>query len=204
MKIHFGKLGISSPSFSHGERIPDRHAVGEKPTSPPLAWSDPLGGTQSYAFVVHDPDAPLTNGFTHWVPYGIPASTTGIAEGGGDGFVQGLNGRGGHQYVPPAHRPVMARAELLERIDDHIIEQARIVGTYSNLTREACVVTMSHRTCCSAPALVARADWRRPPLACRRATPGKGVRVSPLHRQFSPNHPYDTRCCELAWAAGEG
>src|SRR5260370_38172098 len=105
MKIHLGKLTISSPSFSHGERIPDRHAVGEKPTSPPLAWSDPPGGTQSYAFVVHDPDAPLTYGFTHWVLYGIPASPTGIAEGGGDGFVQGLDGgggaRGGRAPPPP-------------------------------------------------------------------------------------------------------
>src|SRR5258708_9626723 len=108
MKIHLGKLRISSPSFSHGERIPDRHAAGEKPTSPPLAWSDPPGGTQSYAFVVHDPDAPLTYGFTHWVLYGIPASTTGIAEGGGDGFVQGLNGGGRPRGVaacpPPAPR----------------------------------------------------------------------------------------------------
>jgi hypothetical protein len=159
MKIHLGKLMISSPSFSHGERIPDRHAVGEKPTSPPLAWSDPPKGTQSYAFVVHDPDAPLTYGFTHWVLYGIPASTIGIAEGGGDGFVQGLNGRGGHEYVPPAPPPGhgdhfyyfklyaldenldlppgLSRAELLQCIDDHIIEQARNVGTYSNLTREA-------------------------------------------------------------------
>jgi Raf kinase inhibitor-like YbhB/YbcL family protein len=159
MKIHLGKLRISSPSFSHGQRIPDRHAVGEKPTSPPLAWSDPPGGTQSYAFVVHDPDAPLTYGFTHWVLYGIPASTTGIAEGGGDGFVQGLNSKGGHKYVPPAPPPGhgdhfyyfnlyaldedldlppgLSSAELLERIDDHIIEQARIVGTYSNLTQEA-------------------------------------------------------------------
>jgi Raf kinase inhibitor-like YbhB/YbcL family protein len=159
MRIHLGKLRISSPSFRHGERIPDRHAVGEKPTSPPLAWSDPPGGTQSYAFVVHDPDAPLTYGFTHWVLYGIPASTTGIAEGGGDGFVQGSNDRGGHEYVPPAPPPGhgdhfyyfnlyaldekldlppgLSGAELLESIDDHIIEQARIVGTYSNLTREA-------------------------------------------------------------------
>ena len=45
----------------------------------------PRGGTQSYASVVHDPDAPLTYGFTHWVLDGISASTTGIAEGGGDG-----------------------------------------------------------------------------------------------------------------------
>jgi Raf kinase inhibitor-like YbhB/YbcL family protein len=117
------------------------------------------GGTQSYAFVVHDPDAPLTYGFTHWVLYSIPASTTGIAEGGGDGFVQGLNDWGGREYVPPAPPPGhgdhfyyfnlyaldknldlppgLSRAELLEPIDDHIIEQARIVGTYSNLTRQA-------------------------------------------------------------------
>src|SRR5260221_11749441 len=90
MKIHLGKLRISSPSFSHGERIRDRHAAGEKPTSPPLAWSDPPGGTQAYSFVVHGPDAPLIYGFTPWVLDGIPASPTGTAEGVGVGFVQGL------------------------------------------------------------------------------------------------------------------
>jgi len=153
MKMHLGNLTISSPSFQPGERIPERHVSG-KPASPPLTWSGAPEGTQSFALVVHDPDAPLTYGFTHWVTYGIPADATGLAEGAVDGFVKGSNTLGNGDYLPPSppqghgdHHyyfelyaldadlnltPGLTRAELLEQIDDHIIEQARIIGTYSN------------------------------------------------------------------------
>ncbi len=30
---------------------------------------------------MHDPDAPLVDGFTHWVLYNIPGDTTELAEG---------------------------------------------------------------------------------------------------------------------------
>ena len=148
MSFHLGNLKISSPSFGHGERIPEQHV------SPPIEWSNAPGGTSSFALVVHDPDAPMTYGFTHWVIYGIPAGATGIPEGGSDGYVKGANTTGGGEYLPPSppaghgvHHyyfelyaldadldlpPGLSRNELLERIDDHIIEQARLVGTYSN------------------------------------------------------------------------
>lgn len=153
MKMHLGKLTISTPSFKPGERIPEQHVSG-KHTSPPLTWSGAPEGTRSYALVVHDPDAPLTYGFTHWVIYGIPADATGLAEAAGDGFEKGSNTLGNGDYLPPSppqshgdHHyyfelyaldadldlpPGLTRAELLEKIDDHIIEQARIIGTYSN------------------------------------------------------------------------
>src|SRR5580692_3234612 len=41
--------------------------------SPALAWSGVPAGTQSFALMVHDPDAPTGSGWWHWVVYNIPA-----------------------------------------------------------------------------------------------------------------------------------
>lgn len=52
--------------------------------SPQLSWSDAPPGTQSFALLVHDPDAPTGGaGWWHWVVYDIPAATTSIAQGAG-------------------------------------------------------------------------------------------------------------------------
>jgi Raf kinase inhibitor-like YbhB/YbcL family protein len=102
---------------------------------------------------VHDPDAPLVDGFTHWVLYGIPGDAGGVPEGGGDAHVQGVNDFGEQRYNGPAPPPGhgshhyyfwvyalddeldlpagLTRRQLHERIADHVIEQARLVGTYS-------------------------------------------------------------------------
>ena len=152
MKVHLGTLTITSSAFRHGEPVPDRHADSGNPVMPPLSWTGVPEGTGSFALVVHDPDAPLTHGFTHHVVYNIPATATGLtAETPATG---GANSMGGDTYVAPAPPPGhgdhfyyfelyaldadlqlpagLGRAELLARIDDHILEQARIVGTYRN------------------------------------------------------------------------
>jgi hypothetical protein len=151
MKIHLGTLTITSSAFQHGERIPDRYADSNNPILPPLAWTGAPEGTASFAFVAHDPDAPMTHGFTHHVLYNIPAVATElIAE---TSATAGANTAGADTYLAPAPPPGhgdhfyyfelyaldadlglpagLGRAELIARIDDHIIEQARIVGTYS-------------------------------------------------------------------------
>jgi len=52
--------------------------------SPALAWSGAPAGTQSFALLVHDPDAPTGGaGWWHWVVYDIPASASAIAQGAG-------------------------------------------------------------------------------------------------------------------------
>lgn len=152
MEFHLGDLTVSSPAFEHGRRIPDRFTVGGDDVSPELVWDNVPEGTRSFALVCDDPDAPVTYGFTHWVAYDIPGNFTGIAEGG-TGFTEGLNDFGNQGYGGPAPphghgdhhyffhlyalsttlsaEPGLSRAELLQRIDPHIIEQARVVGTWS-------------------------------------------------------------------------
>jgi Raf kinase inhibitor-like YbhB/YbcL family protein len=154
VKIHLGKLAITSPAFKHGQPIPAEHAGDGADVSPELSWQAVPDGARQLALVCHDPDAPLTHGFTHWVVYGIPADTTGIAKGGGSAFREGPCDFGEMGYKgpapPPDHGthyyyfhlyaldsalddgPGLTRQQLLDRIDDHIIEQARVVGTYQH------------------------------------------------------------------------
>ena len=150
-KFYVGDLAISSPAFEpHGE-IPQRHSGDGEDVSPALEWSGAPDGTQSFAVVVHDPDAPLVDGFAHWVAWGIPADATGLPEGV-SGLVEGTNSFGNSGYngpaPPPGHgrhhyyfwvyaldttpdlEPGLARADFLGRIEDHVIEQARLIGTY--------------------------------------------------------------------------
>lgn len=52
--------------------------------SPELTWSDAPEGTQSFALIMFDPDAPTgVGGFTHWIVYNIPADATSLPEGAG-------------------------------------------------------------------------------------------------------------------------
>lgn len=152
MGLNIQDLEISSPAFAQGGSIPTKYAKAGEDVSPPLEWSGVPEGTRQLALVCHDPDAPLPHGFTHWVVYGIAPDTTGIPEGGGSGYVEGMNdfgdkGWGGPQ-PPPGHgthhyffwlyaldteidgEAGLTRADLLARIEDHVLEQNRVVGTF--------------------------------------------------------------------------
>jgi Raf kinase inhibitor-like YbhB/YbcL family protein len=84
-----------------------------KNLSPALFWSDPPAGTQSFAIMVHDPDAPTGSGFWHWVVYNIPAAEVSIPAEAGDvkkkgmpvGSVQGRNDYGTFGYGGPCPPP---------------------------------------------------------------------------------------------------
>lgn len=150
--LNLGDLAVTSPAFEHHKRIPDEHTCEGADTSPELRWSAVPAGTRELVVICHDPDAPLTHGFTHWVLYGIPPTATGLAAGE-TAYTAGRNDFGADGYggpaPPPGHgthhyyfhlyaldaemglAPGLDRAEVLDRIDDHIIEQARVVGTYS-------------------------------------------------------------------------
>lgn len=152
-QLNVADLKVSSPAFGHHEPIPKRHSGDGEDVAPALEWSGVPDGTKAFAVVVDDPDAPLVNGFTHWVRYGIPGDATGLPEGGGEGKA-GVNSLGNQGYngpaPPPGHGvhhyyfwvfaldedldldPGLDRRALVDRIEDHVIEQARLVGTYTN------------------------------------------------------------------------
>ncbi len=152
-KLNVADLTVSSPAFAAHKPIPERHTGDGEDVSPALEWSGLPEGTQSIAVVMHDPDAPLVDGFTHWVAYGISADAGGIKEGS-DELTAGTNSLGATRYngpaPPPGHgvhhyyfwvyaldadldlEPGLDRRALLDAIEDHVIEQARVIGTYEH------------------------------------------------------------------------
>ncbi len=154
-------LTIISPAFSHDGSIPAVYTCDGKDISPELNWSDIPENAKSLVLIVDDPDAPdpaapkIT--WVHWVLYSLPASSSGLAEGINaselpEGTLEGLNdwkrtGYGGpcppigrHRYfhklyaldtvLPDLNQPT--KAEVEAAMEDHIIEQAILIGTYQH------------------------------------------------------------------------
>ena len=145
---------VTSDDVTDGQPLKDDQVAAKGDSSPQLSWSGAPEGTKAFAIVVHDPDAPLVDGFTHWVAYGIPGDANHLPEGGGDAVTHGTNSMGNAGYngpaPPPGHgthhyyfwvyaldddldmEPGLDRRALHDRIEDHVIEQARLVGTYAH------------------------------------------------------------------------
>jgi len=150
-------LTLTSPAFSHGGEIPTEYTCEGPDVSPELRWSGAPPGTQSFALIVDDPDAPdpaapkMT--WVHWVLYNLPADCTGLAKDVRQlpaGTREGLNdwkrtGYGGpcppigrHRYffklyaldtvLPDLGTPTKDR--LLQAMQGHILAQAELMGTY--------------------------------------------------------------------------
>lgn len=151
MALFLDRLAISSPDFGSHQPIPSRFSADGGNATPRIRFEGAPDGTVELALVVHDPDAPLPQGFTHWTVYGIPAGSAELdlaAEGvqvGPNSMAradwsgpQPPSGHGVHHYyfwVYALRRPVEgtpSREQFLVDSADAIIEQARLVGTYES------------------------------------------------------------------------
>jgi Raf kinase inhibitor-like YbhB/YbcL family protein len=77
-----GTMQLQSSDFTEGGSIPARAMArdcGGQNRSPDLAWSGVPGNVKSFALIVHDPDAPVSGGFYHWVVYNLPGTTRHLA-----------------------------------------------------------------------------------------------------------------------------
>ncbi|QUY46464.1 YbhB/YbcL family Raf kinase inhibitor-like protein [Serratia plymuthica] len=159
-----GTFTLTSPAFQDGGMLAQKYA-GATPgnasctgdnVSPPLNWSNPPTGTQSFALLLSDPEGRNGLGVSHLVAYGIPVSASGFAEGDltlGKGFVGGKNspgtavyhgpcppaGSGLHHYtfvliatdlLPHALGPGLTREQLLEKLQGHAKGGAGIIGRF--------------------------------------------------------------------------
>jgi Raf kinase inhibitor-like YbhB/YbcL family protein len=148
-------FSISSPAFTEGGRIPLKFTcdAGQTSPSPALAWKDPPANTKSFVLIMHDPDAPLAGGFTHWVLCDIPAATLRLPENSQPGSI-GVSGNSGFRRqgyggpCPPSwshHYHFMlsaidipslglgagaTKADVEKAMQGHIVGTAETVGLY--------------------------------------------------------------------------
>ena len=149
-------LTITSTAFAAGKPIPADYSCDGKGISPPLAWSGAPAGTQAFALIMDDPDAP-SGTYVHWVIYNVPAASQGLSEGipGDaklvDGTLQGSNSSRRTGYAGPCppsgtHRYFIklyaldtnlelasgaSKEQLLKAMQGHVLAQGDLMGTYS-------------------------------------------------------------------------
>ncbi|HVN26664.1 MAG TPA: YbhB/YbcL family Raf kinase inhibitor-like protein [Candidatus Paceibacterota bacterium] len=142
---------ITSPSFDDDAMIPKKFTCDGGGINPELQIQNVPQGARSLALIVHDPDAPMQGGFTHWVVWNINPETTLIKEESvPPGSVEGRNSAGRIGYMGPCppggvhhyHFQLYALNEMLDlaataplgeiqmQIDNHLITQADLVGLY--------------------------------------------------------------------------
>lgn len=149
-------LQLASTAFQNNASIPSRFTCDGTNVSPSLKWADPPPGTQTFALIAEDPDAPVGT-FGHWVLYNIPANQRSLQEGyskaaGGNAApIAGRNDFGQSGYGGPCpppgdgHRyffrlyalnttlslgPGARRGDLLKAMQNHILAEGALMGTY--------------------------------------------------------------------------
>jgi Raf kinase inhibitor-like YbhB/YbcL family protein len=150
------KIELKTSSFTPGGFIPKRFTCEAADISPALSWTDPPAGTQSFAIIEDDPDAP-SGTFVHWLVYDLPAAYRRLPEGlSGDDQMAGGGRQGTNDFsrtgyngpCPPrgqAHRyfirfyaldvkinlrPAATRSELDAAMQGHILAQAELMGRF--------------------------------------------------------------------------
>jgi Raf kinase inhibitor-like YbhB/YbcL family protein len=149
-------LKLTTPAFNAGADIPARHSCDGSDMSPALSWNTPPEGTQSFALILEDPDAPGRT-WVHWVLYDLAPTERELPPGVPrddelpSGARQGRNdfrrtGYGGPCPPPgPSHRyyfklyaldkklelpPGSTRAQVDRAMRGHILAHAELMGRY--------------------------------------------------------------------------
>jgi len=151
-------LQLTSDAFTNGQSIPAKYSCVGKNISPALAWNDPPAGTQSFALIMDDPDAPFGT-WVHWVLYNIKPDMRSLQEDlsipgkniDPEAIYVGKNSAGNIGYdgpCPPSgtHRyffklyaldtlisllPGASEEQILKEMDGHILAQDELMGTFS-------------------------------------------------------------------------
>jgi Raf kinase inhibitor-like YbhB/YbcL family protein len=98
------QLTVTSTDLTAHRPIPQQFwGCTDAGVSPELSWSPGPAGTQSYAVLMFDPDAPTGSGFWHWVAWDIPPDTTSLPTDAvlPAGSVSGENDGGTLGYTGP-------------------------------------------------------------------------------------------------------
>lgn len=126
-------LVVTSSAFQHNKDIPRKYSCEGQNISPDLHIGNIPAEAKTLAIIMHDPDAPVDGGFTHWVVWNV--STDGQIPENFLGGKQGLNGAQKAGYTgmcPPTgkHRynftiyALDAELDLVDRTDKSALEGA--------------------------------------------------------------------------------
>ncbi len=150
---------ITSSAFKDGRTIPVTYTADGENISPPLQFSKVPQETTELALIMHDPDAPMEGGFTHWVVYGMPPDTTELPEDipteptvEEPALAQGVNSADETGYIGPAPpegdeahhynftlyalsegldlEPGATKDELESAMEDRIVAETTLTGMY--------------------------------------------------------------------------
>lgn len=156
-----GKMSftLKSNTFQDGDWIPSKYTCDGDDISPNLYWEDVPEGTQSFAIICDDPDAPV-GVWDHWVIYDIPDTIKSLDENVDrqssvlgeplKGVLQGVNswnriGYGGpcppggspHRYFFKIYaldtfikKEKLNKNELIKEMEDHIVGETQLMGKY--------------------------------------------------------------------------
>jgi Raf kinase inhibitor-like YbhB/YbcL family protein len=156
-------MQLSSADFEAGSEIPGYFTSDGENASPELSWKDAPEQTKSFVLIVHDPDAPRTGGFTHWVIYDMGPDTGHLEQNVPHGeHIPGVGTQGKNDaeklgYVGPAppsgtHRyffrlfaldaplnlpPGATHKQVNAAMKGHILAQAELMGTYEKKSQRA-------------------------------------------------------------------
>ena len=155
MGFALSSMQVRSGAFSADQPIPVRHTGDGDDIAPPIHWTGIPEGTQNFAVICHDPDAPLVSpgsyGFVHWVYYNIPGDVTSLEEGS-EAYTNGVTDFGKQVYggpMPPEGHGVhhyyfwvlaldqalnleagLTLWQFLDQVEPHVIGMNRLIGTY--------------------------------------------------------------------------
>jgi Raf kinase inhibitor-like YbhB/YbcL family protein len=144
---------ITSSAFDDGGMIPKKFTCDGGNMNPELLVQNVPAGTRSLALIVHDPDAAMPGGFTHWTVWNIKPETAMIKEESiPPGSVEGANDAKRIGYMGPCPSPGVPHhyhfqlyaldttidipenahvTVLRNAIEKHIIANAELIGLYA-------------------------------------------------------------------------
>ncbi len=149
-------LTITSPSFSQGGTIPSKFTCdAAQAVNPQFVFGGVPAKTQALVLIMDDPDVPKamvpSGEFVHWLRWDIAPTSKGIAEGAGQG---GINGTGKPGYMGPcppdkSHRyffklyavdqkiggDIKNKAELEKAMEGHILQKAELMANYEKMKK---------------------------------------------------------------------
>ncbi|HTJ83337.1 MAG TPA: YbhB/YbcL family Raf kinase inhibitor-like protein [Polyangiaceae bacterium] len=113
--VDLPKLEVDLPTLEAG-RVPDESVYGGgsgctgADHSLGVRWRGAPAAAQSFAVILHDPDAPRSGGWYHWAVFDLPPSTNELPKGASSsglpaGAKQGKNDFGDVRYGGPCPPP---------------------------------------------------------------------------------------------------